>query len=160
MKKLILSFVAFALLFSAGIANAEQKKSNLNPPYALARGFSNLMFGWLEIPRGIIYENSRIPIVGFVTGPIKGALLTAWRVLAGTVDVVAMGMTRKGLYCNQLPDFVWDASWIAKSRKDIVQPPYTQFNIFSKQCKSKCSKLGKKQYIKRNKKQCKSSCQK
>ena len=62
MKKFVLSLVAFALLFGIGTANAELKKSKPNPPYAVARGFSNLMLGWLEIPRGIIYENSRILI--------------------------------------------------------------------------------------------------
>ncbi len=120
MKKNLFTICTFLILFSAFDSVAELKNSRPNPPYAVARGFSNLMFGWLEIPRGIIYENSRIPVVGFVVGPIKGALLTTWRVLAGTVDVVAMGLTRKGLYNDQLPDFVWDASWIYSCEEDIV----------------------------------------
>ena len=109
------------MFFSAFNSVAELKKSKPNPPYAVARGFSNLMFGWLEVPRGIIYENSRIPVVGLVVGPIKGALLTTWRILAGTVDVVGMGLTREGLYSDSvLPEFVWDAPWISPCGEDVI----------------------------------------
>ena len=121
MKRSLSALLFFLMIFSAFDLVAEQKKAKPNPPYAVSRGFSNLMFGWLEIPRGIIYENSRIPVVGFVTGPLKGTLLTAWRALAGSVDIVAMGLTREGLYCNQLPDFVWDAQWISPCGEDIVK---------------------------------------
>ncbi len=142
MKKFILSLVVLSLIFSTGTANAEIKKSKPNPPYAVARGFSNLMFGWLEIPRGIVYENSRIPIVGFVTGPLKGGLLTVWRVLAGTVDIAAMGLTREGLYCGQLPDYVWDAPWISRCGEDIVSPPYARTDPCEiKKCKVVCKKV-------------------
>jgi putative exosortase-associated protein (TIGR04073 family) len=121
MKKSLFIVFIFLILFSAFDSVAELKKSKPNPPHALARGFSNLMFGWLEIPRGIIYENSRIPIVGFVVGPIKGAFLTVWREIAGTIDIVALGLTREGLYCDQVPEFVWNAPWISPCGEDIVK---------------------------------------
>ncbi len=121
MKKSLFVICIFLMFFSAFNSVAKLKKSKPNPPHAVARGFSNLMFGWLEVPRGIIYENSRIPVVGLVVGPIKGALLTTWRVLAGTVDVVGMGLTREGLYSDDiLPEFVWDAPWISPCGEDVV----------------------------------------
>ena len=121
MKKSLFSFFIFMMFFSAFNSVAELKKSKPNPPYAVARGFSNLMFGWLEVPRGIVYENSRVPIVGLVVGPIKGALLTTWRILAGTVDIVGMGLTREGLYSDcVLPEFVWDAPWISPCGEDVI----------------------------------------
>ncbi len=120
MKKSLFVISVFLMLLSSFDSAGELKKSKPNPPHAVARGFSNLMFGWLEVPRGIIYENSRIPIVGFVTGPLKGTLLTTWRILAGTVDVVAMGLTREGLYCKQVPEFVWDAPWISPCGENVV----------------------------------------
>ena len=121
MKKSLLTICIFMMFFSAFNSVAELKKSKPNPPYAVARGFSNLMFGWLEVPRGIVYENSRIPVVGLVVGPIKGALLTTWRVLAGTVDIVGMGLTREGLYSDSvLPEFVWDAPWISPCGEDVI----------------------------------------
>ncbi|MCX7847591.1 MAG: hypothetical protein N2595_06160 [bacterium] len=95
----------------------------INPAYGVARGFANIMTGWLEIPRGLIYENSRIPIVGFLSGPIKGAFLTTWRELAGVTDVVTFGLTGKGLYYHDLvPDFVWDARWIPPTKQTYVNP--------------------------------------
>ena len=83
-----------------------------NPPYAFARGWANLLGGWLEIPRGVIYENTRIPVVGFAVGPVKGTFLTLWRELAGGMDVVCFGVTRQGLYTHDVPEFVWDATWM------------------------------------------------
>ncbi len=115
--------------------HAEEKRSAVNPPYGIARGFSNLMFGWLEVPRGIIYENARIPVVGFVTGPVKGALLTTWRTLAGVTDVVAMGLTREGLYGPMLPDFVWDADWVPPCGEDMVPGPA---NVDCNPCPNTC----------------------
>ena len=82
-----------------------------DPPYAVARGFANMMGGWLEIPRGIVYENARIPVVGFLSGTLKGSFLTMWREVAGITDVMCMGLTRQGLYSRMVPDFVWDAEW-------------------------------------------------
>ena len=155
MKKFILSFVAVALLFSLGTANAELKKSKPNPPQAVARGFSNLMFGWLEIPRGLIYENSRVPVVGFVTGALKGSLLTTWRVIAGTVDIVGMGLTREGLYAeNILPEYVWDAPWVAPCGEDVVNPKTVKTNPCQGLCKEVCPK--KKEWI--GKKRCDEIC--
>ena len=99
---------------------AKQRKQKVNPSYGLARGFSNIMFGWLELPRGIIYENARIPVVGFVAGPIKGAALTAWREVAGVTDVMCMGLTREGLYGEEVPDFIWDADWIPACGEGMI----------------------------------------
>jgi len=152
MRKFILSFVAVALLFSIGTANAELKKSKPNPPQAIARGFSNLMFGWLEVPRGLIYENSRIPVVGFVSGALKGTLLTTWRVIAGTVDIVGLGMTRDGLYTdNLLPEYVWDAPWIAPCGEDVVEPKTVRTNPCQGLCKEVC--------LKQKKRNCKTLCE-
>jgi len=94
------------------LAGSSPSDRPIDPPYGLARGFGNIMTGWLELPRGIIYENARIPIVGFVVGPVKGAFLTVWRELAGVTDVLCMGLTGKGLYNESVPDFVWDAHWL------------------------------------------------
>lgn len=120
MKKTIVCLMVLAMLFTVGSVNAAQKRSKPNAPYGLARGFANVMFGWAEIPRGIIYENARIPIVGFFTGAVKGTFLTAWREIGGVVDLMSMGLSREGAYFGQLPDFVWDAEWIPACGEDIV----------------------------------------
>lgn len=124
MKTLLVLFSLLFLGLSAFPAQSEAVRQPVNPPYAFARGFSNLMFGWLEVPRGIVYENARIPVVGFVSGSIKGAALTTWRTLSGTMDIVAMGLTRDGLHTPELmPDFVWDAPWVPRCGATLI--PYT-----------------------------------
>jgi len=95
-----------------------------NPAYGLTRGFANVMFGWLEIPRGFTYENSRIPLVGVVSGPIKGAFLTTWREMAGVIDIVSMGLSQEGAYFI-LPDYVWDAPWLHRAQYKAENPDQT-----------------------------------
>lgn len=107
-----LRVVCLCMVTYLAAADKPSTEHRINPPYALARGFGNLMTGWLEIPRGLIYENARIPIVGFVAGPVKGAFLVTWRTVAGATDVLCMGLTGKGLYTRDVPDFVWDAAWL------------------------------------------------
>ncbi len=138
MKTRCATMLVLALLLASYTLSAAQKKSKPNPPYALARGFANLMFGWCEIPRGIIYENARIPIVGFAVGPVKGGFLTIWRELAGAVDILAMGLTREGLYSSQVPDFVWDAEWIPPCGEDIVSVENLTSDPYAAPPKSKC----------------------
>ena len=111
---------AAAALLAASSILAENVSTPVNPPYAFSRGLANMMFGWLELPRGVVYENARIPVVGFVAGPVKGAALTTWRTMAGTMDVVCMGLTRDGLYTKLVPEFVWDADWVPACGEDMV----------------------------------------
>jgi putative exosortase-associated protein (TIGR04073 family) len=116
----ILISAACAVLLLASIAAGENVSTPVNPPYAFSRGVANLMFGWLELPRGLVYENARIPVVGFVSGPVKGSALMTWRTLAGAIDVAAMGLTRDGLYTELVPEFVWDADWVPACGEDVV----------------------------------------
>lgn len=145
MKKL---FVCLILLVIAGSVSAEStwtcsharpvqavkpappRNVYPNPGYGLTRGFANVMFGWLEIPRGFTYENSRIPLVGVVSGPVKGAFLTGWRTIAGVIDIVSLGMSQRGAYFSVLPDYVWDAPWIHKVQYRPTDPD--QIMIFNK----------------------------
>lgn len=118
------------VMLCAGVAFAGRphehkhgRQTPINPAYGIARGFANVMTGWLEIPRGLIYENARIPVVGFVSGPVKGAFLTTWREVAGLTDVVTFGLTGKGLYYRDVvPDFVWDARWIPVPKETYAVP--------------------------------------
>ena len=104
--------------------HAPQANEYPNPAYGLTRGFANVMFGWLEIPRGFTYENSRIPLVGVVSGPVKGAFLTVWREVAGVIDLVSMGLSQQGAYFI-LPDYVWDAPWIHRAQYMVDDPDQT-----------------------------------
>jgi len=143
MKKSVALLIIIALIFAVSAVNAEQKKSKPNPPYALARGFANVLTGWLEVPRGLIYENARIPIIGFFTGTVKGGVLTLYRTVAGTVDLAAMGLTREGLYFKDFPDFVWDADWVPPCGEDMVDSKNLDYRSCNCCQKRKCGKAGK-----------------
>jgi len=125
-RKILLLIIVLALL--PCYIFAEQKKAKPNPPYALARGFANVLTCWLEVPRGLIYENARIPIIGFFTGTVKGGFLTMYRAVAGTIDIAAMGLTKEGLYFNDFPDFVWDAEWIPPCGEDLVDSKNLEYS--------------------------------
>jgi len=126
--KLVACMTAMMLCACMAVAGGPRRakaadSKPINPAYGIARGFANVVAGWLEIPRGLVYENARIPVVGFLTGPVKGAFLTTWRELAGVTDVLAFGLTGKGLYYKDIvPDFVWDAQWIPPTNKTYVNP--------------------------------------
>lgn len=113
--------ICLCICVSAYSIHAEAVRKNVNPPRAFARGIANMMTCWLEMPRGIIYENARIPVVGFISGTVKGAVLTTGRLGSGALDVVAMGLTRDGLHSSIFPEFVWDANWIPACGEDMVQ---------------------------------------
>jgi len=119
MKGMLLSVLMLCTVVLAMPAGAGEHTpvKPIDPPYGLARGFGNIMSGWLEVPRGMMYENARIPVVGFIVGPVKGAFLTTWREVAGMTDVLCMGLTGKGLYNETVPDFVWDAHWLPQARE-------------------------------------------
>lgn len=113
------------LCISSGV-RAECVQQPVNAPHAFSRGVANVLTCWLEIPRGIVYENARIPLVGMVVGPIKGAVLTTARVCAGTLDIVAMGLTREGLHSPMFPEYVWDATWIPAYGERFISPDVTE----------------------------------
>ena len=151
MKRKILSILLIVALILPCIASAEQKKAKPNPPYALARGFANVLTCWMEMPRGLIYENARIPIIGFFTGTVKGGFLTIYRAVAGTIDIAAMGLTKEGLYFKDVPDFVWDADWIPACGEDMVDSKNLEYSSCTT-CGNKKSLANAKRCARKNKK--------
>jgi len=109
----------FCILLTAMIAvtcvyGADEKKDTA---YRVRRGVNNVMLGWLEIPRNIIYEDAKTPYAGFFYGLVKGPVMTVWRGTAGVVDLVALGQTGPGLYMGQIPDSPIDAAWYPDKSK-------------------------------------------
>jgi putative exosortase-associated protein (TIGR04073 family) len=94
----------------------EKQKVNINENpsvgYVLLRGLSNVALGVIAIPKEIVYENSKIPIFGIVSGTIYGAGLFVWRELSGVVDIITFGFSGQGLYFRTMGDFPWDGPWI------------------------------------------------
>jgi putative exosortase-associated protein (TIGR04073 family) len=117
MKKLFL--VISVCLFSISLLHAadttppktapqEEKKDTA---YRIKRGFSNILFGWVEIPRNIVMEDEHVPGVGMFYGLLKGPAMMVWRTGSGVVDVLSFGQSGPGLLFKQVPDHIKDASW-------------------------------------------------
>jgi len=83
--------------------------------YGLGRGFVNLCTCWLEIPRNLSYEATARPISSPLLGPIMGASYTAMRAVYGVVDLLSGGYTGYYSYADILPDYPWEAKWVADS---------------------------------------------
>jgi len=99
--------------------------------YGLKRAGANMCLGWLEVPRGIIYENAKIPVVGLGLGVFKGAGLTVWRTTYGVIDFLTLGLTGDRLYSDEMPEFVWEADWVPR-KKDVptsTSPPSEEDTI-------------------------------
>ncbi len=123
MRKLTLTLLSIALCLGVVTTYAGQETADKSPGYVIGRGFGNILTGWLEVPRGIVYENARIPVVGLISGPVKGLGLTAWRGLAGVTDVLTFGLIPEGLYGSYLPDFVWEDAWLPREEVPTAVAP-------------------------------------
>ena len=108
MKKTFALFCA-VMVMGATAASWAAEPETQSQPYCIMRGLSNMLFGWAEVPRGLVYENVRLPVIGIVSGTMKGSFLGFWREVSGCVDVMTFGVTGNGTYLEEMPDFVWEA---------------------------------------------------
>lgn len=117
MRLSIVGLALAALLFSAGPSSAEEEGQK-GMGHGMKRACSNMFLGWLEVPRGIVYENARIPVAGLGLGLVKGAGLTVWRTTYGVIDFLTLGLTGDRLYCDEMPESVFESNWVPR-RKDV-----------------------------------------
>lgn len=111
MRWIIVSLLLFAMMFSTGVSyGKEDEKPDIG--YALKRGGANVLSGWVELPRCVVYSSVEIPIVGLVFGGIQGSGYAVWRTILGMTDLGTIGLTGDKLYSEEFPDFVWQADWI------------------------------------------------
>jgi len=72
----------------------------------LGAGLSNMTLGWLEIPKNtIITTNQTNLLFGAIGGPVKGALHTVGRSLAGVADLLTFPLPTAPI---TKPTFVWE----------------------------------------------------
>lgn len=82
----------------------------------LGRGLCNICTGWLEIPRCMIYDNTAIPILGFIIGIPEGAFFTVGRELCGVFDILTFGTMGSTFHGEVFPDTVFQSKWIFKRK--------------------------------------------
>lgn len=109
MKKLVVAILLVGLVSTTFADIQAPPKSEYNSNRKLARGLSNVVYGWTELPATFLREhehNSPVQEV-FFYGIINGLERTGQRLAYGLYEVVNF---RKPLY------------------KDTYRPPYTSIN--------------------------------
>jgi len=82
------------------------------PPAVLARGFTNIVFCWVEIPQRIVHRGLKVPLVGAVWGAVEGTGGGLARAVGGTMDIFSLGFSGEGIYSESLPYWPWEGEWV------------------------------------------------
>lgn len=93
---------------SASCNVKEDENGNLDN---IARGLTNIVTCFLEIPRCIIVRNNEVPLFGFISGAVEGSGDTAMRAFSGVTDVALLGFLGKNIYGKGFPEFIWESNW-------------------------------------------------
>jgi putative exosortase-associated protein (TIGR04073 family) len=119
--RLMLILGAFALLLAmptSAPAQADEEhyrqNSDLNKMFEkLGRGASNVLLGWLELPKNIAREWRRTePFTGTIVGAVKGTGWAVVRTLAGAYEVVTFPFPVPRNYEPIMyPEFVLPTIW-------------------------------------------------
>jgi len=123
------SWIIVALVITLLVAmqvNAEDSKPeepkpeiNQNGQYrmidGIGRGFANILAGWLEAPRGLVYYSVEYPVIGIIPGAFEGAGMFFIRTIGGAVDIITFGYLDPGntVYDTMdAPMLPWESPWL------------------------------------------------
>lgn len=107
--------------------NAEEQKPPISEEggYSLidgiGRGFANLLAGWIEAPRGMVYYSIDWPVIGIIPGAFEGTGMTLIRTVGGAIDILTIGYLSPGntVYDTMdAPMMPWESSWIPVPESD------------------------------------------
>ena len=94
--------------------DGDRDRGDLNLMFhKLGRGVSNILLGWIEIPRNIAKEWRKTdPFTGTILGSIKGVGWTVARTLAGVYEVVSFPFPVPNNYALVMnPEFILPTVW-------------------------------------------------
>ncbi|GEM_PF-2128601 len=92
MKRSILLTLALALLLPLMCAAGSATAYLGNPMDGLSRAVVNIVSSPLEVPHAILQDVNHYSVIGLGTGPIKGSVYGVGRLLAGTADLLTIGI--------------------------------------------------------------------
>jgi len=92
MKRTILLILALALVLPLVCAAAGSVAYLGNPMNGMSRAVVNIVSSPLEVPHAILQDVNHYSIVGLGTGPVKGSVYGVSRFLAGTADLLTIGI--------------------------------------------------------------------
>jgi hypothetical protein len=91
MKRCILTGALVALVPLASVAGNSVAYLG-NPMDGMSRAVVNIVASPLEVPHTIIQDVNHYSVVGLGTGPVKGSVYGVGRFLAGTADLLTIGI--------------------------------------------------------------------
>jgi len=123
----LITVVLFVVFFAAMRINAETQNKQIseNENYSLIdgieRGFANIVAGWIEVPRGMVYYSVDYPVIGIIPGALEGAGMTLIRTLGGAIDILTIGYLEPGntVYDTMdAPMLPWESPWLPVPEND------------------------------------------
>ena len=113
---IVLVVVMFtALQVNAQDENSQVKKKKYSLIDGIERGFANILAGWIEAPRGMVYYSVEWPVIGIIPGAFEGAGLTFIRTIGGGIDLITIGYLTPGntVYDTMdIPMLPWQSPWL------------------------------------------------
>ena len=117
--KLLLAvcMVSLATSLSAEIVSSSttEYEPTTNPALCWLRGLSNVAMCWSEVPRCMVYDNAKIPVLGLGAGVIEGTFLTVFRALGGVYDIASFGCSGESIYTSRFPEYFWQSKWLPQN---------------------------------------------
>jgi len=118
----VLCFTALlgaAVLIPAGLSaqaydEAYYEDSEINMMmHKLGRGLTNVLFGWVEVPKGIAKEwRETDPLTGTVVGSVKGLCWGVARTFTGVYEVISFPFpVPRGYKPLMYPEFILPSVW-------------------------------------------------
>ena len=92
-----------------------EEESNYSLIDGIGRGFANLLLGWFDVPRGMVYYSVDYPVIGIIPGALEGAGMAFVRTLGGGLDLLTIGYLDPGntVYDTMdAPLLPWEGAWL------------------------------------------------
>jgi len=100
---------------TAAVATEEESGGASENFHNIVRGFANILTGFLEVPRGMVYRNSQMPLWGLVSGAVEGVGLTAIRAVSGVTDIIFLGFDYGNWFNDStFREYVWKSDWLPR----------------------------------------------
>jgi len=112
---LIVALLASLHVYAENDNPQPKEKKQYSMIDGLSRGFANILAGWIEAPRGMVYYSVEWPIIGIIPGTLEGAGMAFIRTIGGAVDLFTIGYLSPGdtVYDTMdAPMLPWESPWL------------------------------------------------
>ncbi len=112
---LIVALLASLHVYAENDNPQPKEKKQYSMIDGLSRGFANILAGWIEAPRGMVYYSVEWPIIGIIPGTLEGAGMAFIRTIGGALDLFTIGYLSPGdtVYDTMdAPMLPWESPWL------------------------------------------------